>query len=340
MNFSCQVSDTYFLPGSVRNFNQTHQSTDFEQEIFIESWIKISEGLITYFKYFKYTVIVFALCCVVSFIGSSIWDCLEDNIVEKYTFEFKQKVLTSRLDDQTNKAKDQRIRTMNMFVHFFETFHHSSSYFYKYITVSVVNLALHIAIFLFYAWLLFDNLSDILDPTKYLHLITLCLTDDLKQLRLDNIAVQFPALYACQTKFTGRSGTLETINVTCSSYSNQRSAIYHVCALFFSLAMIFLYIGDTMMVLYTMGFFEYAKSGGSKKKMKKFRYMTFGKRMLFLMFENNTDTLFWNDFVINLTEEFNTNEQNNTTNKESETFSANEEKKKNFEDDLNAILII
>ena len=93
------------------------------------------------------------------------------------------------------------------------------------------------------------------------------------------------------------------------------------------------------MVLYTVGFLEYAKSGGSRKKMKKFRYMTFGKRMLFLLFENNTDTLFWNDFVINLTEEFYTNEQNNRTNKVSETLSANEENK-NFEDDLNAILII
>ena len=333
------MSDTYFLPGSVRNFNKTHQSADFEQKIFIDSWIQINDGLITYFKYFKYTVIVFALSCLMSFIGSSIWNCLEDNIVEKYTFEFKQKVLTSTLDNQPKKAKDKRQRTMNMFVKFFETFHHSSSYFYKYITVSIINLAIHIAIFIFYAWLLFDGFSDVLDPMKYLNLITLCLTDDLKQLRLDNIALLFPALYACQTKITGWSGTLQTINVTCCSYTNQRSAIYHVCALFFSLTMIFMYIGDTMMVLYTVGFLEYAKSGGSRKKMKKFRYMTFGKRMLFLLFENNTDTLFWNDFVINLTEELYTNEQNNRTNKVSETLSANEENK-NFEDDLNAILII
>ena len=115
--------------------------------------------------------------------------------------------------------------------------------------MSVVNLVLHIAIFLFFAWMLFDDMIDILDPMKYLTLIQLCLTDDLKQLRLDNIAVLFPSLYACQTQMTGISGSLEITDVTCCSLSNPKSAIYHVAALFFSLTMVFLYLCDTLMIL-------------------------------------------------------------------------------------------
>lgn len=241
---------------------------------------------------------LFASLSLFCLLTSAIWECLELNVVDKYTFEFKNKVLTTVMKKSKKTViQDPRERTMNMFVKFFMSYKHSQLYFAKYIIVSMINLTLHICIYLLLANMLFDTLTDTLEPTNFYKLAKLSLTDDLNQERLDTLAILFPSLYGCIIPVNGLSGSIYNITVTCASNSNPKSAILHVAALFFSILMIVSYLIDTMVVILSIAIYPWLRSKGNIVNFANYKSLDCGQIMLLLLFEKNTEALFWIDFL-------------------------------------------
>lgn len=241
-------------------------------------------------------MLVFATIAVLATLAGCLWNWMEENIVEKYTFAFKTSIMTNLEAGTTNNDKtqnDPRDNHINLFVKFFLSKQTTYNLFGKYVFVSLINTVLHVLIFLFFAWLLFEDIGHITDPERYLDLINLAVTDDLNQERKDNMATLFPSLYSCQIPLTGPSGSIFNVTVTCYSTSNPKIGILHVMGLFFSMFMIGAYIVDTLMLLVSMLIFPTSYASYRINKMKK---LTFSKRLIFLLFQKNTETLVWDEF--------------------------------------------
>ena len=184
----------------------------------------------------------------------------------------------------------------------------------KYLIASVINTLLHFIIFLFFGWLLFEEITHIVDPKEYYNLVSNALKDDLSQQRTDTLATMFPLLYSCQIPFSGPSGSVFNATVTCCSSSNPKLAILHVTAIFFSMFVVIAFIVDTIMLFISMMLFPtaYASQGEIKLKLKQ---ISMSKRLMFILFKKNTETLVWNDFFLIFAEKLQFNNDGMVTSK-------------------------
>ena len=302
--FSCQNAMTFYLPGAKRN-NLATSSDVFNSQVALERAVQTqAENLQHYTAYFKFCEIVLCAICVVSSVVFQLWSIIEGDIVGNFTSEFRNKILTPLntfgVESGDKNTDDPRKQYLEYFIKFFNEFKHFTSYGMKYMFIYIVAFSAHLCYILFFSWLLFEDIKDILSPSAYMNLIKLSLQDDFKQQRTDRLAVLFPELFSCLVSYTGISGTLVEATVTCTSVTNTWSSKIHVISLIFSWVMVCALFLDAMWLVICINTLPTAKSNGNPKLRKFLQAFGFGKRILFLLFAKNIDSLFWDEMLLSL----------------------------------------
>lgn len=342
--FSCQNSMTYFLPGSIRNKFSTSNYALNQHSFMTEAIQKQLQNLEFHFSYFKiceFIIGIFALCF--SFIFN-LWNIMEGKVVANFTLEFRNKMLTELnlkgTQTEAEKIDDPRDRHLNYFIKFFNDFQHFKAYGIKYLSIYILAIVTHTLLFIYYSWLLFEEMSKMFSPTSYTTLIDLAFQDDFQQLRTDRLAVLFPDFFGCLIPITGQSGSIFNTTVICASYTNGCTKKIHVFALIFSCFMLICLLLDCVWFFWAIQNVPYTKSYGNHQMEHFLIKFGFGKRILLLLFEKNLESLFWDEMLSGL---FKVNKgkvcksngtQRNQVKTKKETLLKNRQKPRNLEDTI------
>ena len=295
---SCQNAMNYFIPGARRNnFVSTSDVLNTHSNVNIQLKQQ-SEDLQFYTAYFKYCEYIFGILCVLSAAIFNLWNAIEGNIVDNFTSEFRQHVLT----DASGKSdgEDLRKRHMEYFKKFFIQYKHFRWYGAKYLFIYVVAIISKIIYIIIFATIIFDNYSDLFNLHAYTNVVKLSFKDDLQQLRTDRLAVLFPTFFSCLIPLTGSSGSTFNGTVTCTSMTNTLASKIHVFSIIFCWCMLIALIIDCLWLLFSMWCLPHAKSSGNKEVNQYLSDFTIGKRILFMLFEKNVDAIFWEELLQDL----------------------------------------